>query len=38
MPDDIVFVDALVYGATGKVQKMELRQRFVGHYAARRSA
>jgi 3-(methylthio)propionyl---CoA ligase len=38
MPDDIVFVDALVYGATNKVQKMELRQRFVGHYAARRSA
>ena len=25
MPDDIVFVEALVYGSTGKVQKMELR-------------
>ncbi|WP_316186740.1 MULTISPECIES: long-chain-fatty-acid--CoA ligase [unclassified Bradyrhizobium] len=34
MPDDIVFVDALSYGATGKIQKMELRQRFSGHYSA----
>jgi len=32
MPDDVVFVDALSYGATGKIQKMELRQRFAGHY------
>jgi len=32
MPDDVVFVDALTYGATGKIQKMELRQRFAGHY------
>jgi 3-(methylthio)propionyl---CoA ligase len=34
MPDDVVFVDALTYGATGKIQKMELRQRFAGHYSA----
>jgi fatty-acyl-CoA synthase len=32
MPDDIVFVEALSYGATGKIQKMELRRRFAGHY------
>jgi 3-(methylthio)propionyl---CoA ligase len=34
MPDDIVFVDALSYGATGKIQKMELRRRFAGYYSA----
>jgi acyl-CoA synthetase (AMP-forming)/AMP-acid ligase II len=38
MPDDIVFVDALSYGATGKVQKMELRRRFAAHYSSRKSA
>ncbi len=38
MPDDVVFVDALTYGATGKVQKMELRRRFAGHYTAQKSA
>jgi fatty-acyl-CoA synthase len=38
MPDDVVFVDALIYGATGKVQKMELRQRFADHYLQRKSA
>jgi fatty-acyl-CoA synthase len=38
MPDDIVFVEQLTYGATGKVQKMELRRRFVGHYSSRLSA
>jgi 3-(methylthio)propionyl---CoA ligase len=38
IPDDIVFVDALTYGATGKVQKMELRHRFVGHYSSRMTA
>jgi fatty-acyl-CoA synthase len=32
MPDDIVFMEALTYGATGKIQKMELRKRFVRHY------
>ena len=37
MPDDIVFVEALAYGATGKVQKMELRRRYAEHYTARRS-
>jgi acyl-CoA synthetase (AMP-forming)/AMP-acid ligase II len=35
MPDDVVLVDALSYGATGKIQKMELRRRFVDHYASR---
>jgi fatty-acyl-CoA synthase len=34
MPDDVVFVDALTYGATGKIQKMELRRRFAGHYSS----
>jgi acyl-CoA synthetase (AMP-forming)/AMP-acid ligase II len=38
MPDDVVFVDALVYGATGKVQKMELRKTFGEHYSVRQSA
>jgi 3-(methylthio)propionyl---CoA ligase len=38
MPDDIVFVESLTYGATGKVQKKELRRRFVGHYSSRLSA
>jgi 3-(methylthio)propionyl---CoA ligase len=33
MPDDIVFVDALSYGATGKIQKMELRRRYAGYYS-----
>ncbi len=38
IPDDIVFVDALTYGATGKVQKMELRHRFAHHYSSRMTA
>jgi fatty-acyl-CoA synthase len=38
IPDDIVFVEALTYGATGKVQKMELRRRFAGHYSSRMTA
>lgn len=38
MPDDVVFVEALTYGATGKVQKMELRRRFAEHYSAKRIA
>jgi 3-(methylthio)propionyl---CoA ligase len=33
MPDDVVFVDAMSYGATGKIQKMELRRRFAEHYS-----
>ncbi|RXT49356.1 long-chain fatty acid--CoA ligase [Bradyrhizobium betae] len=32
MPDDIVFVEALAYGPTGKVQKMELRSHYAQHY------
>jgi fatty-acyl-CoA synthase len=41
MPDDVVFVDALSYGATGKIQKMELaaplrRTLFAGHRAGRK--
>jgi acyl-CoA synthetase (AMP-forming)/AMP-acid ligase II len=32
MPDDVVFVETLSYGATGKIQKMELRRRFAQHY------
>jgi acyl-CoA synthetase (AMP-forming)/AMP-acid ligase II len=38
IPDDVVFAEALSYGATGKIQKMELRQRFAGHYATSASA
>jgi 3-(methylthio)propionyl---CoA ligase len=38
MPDDVVFVEALTYGATGKVQKMELRRRFADHYSAKQIA
>jgi fatty-acyl-CoA synthase len=33
IPDDVIFAEALSYGATGKIQKMELRQRFAAHYA-----
>lgn len=38
MPDDVIFVEALTYGATGKVQKMELRRRFASHYTEQKSA
>ena len=38
MPDDVIFVEALTYGATGKVQKMELRRRFADHYTEQKSA
>ena len=38
IPDDIVFVEALTYGATGKVQKMKLRRRFAHHYSSRLTA
>jgi acyl-CoA synthetase (AMP-forming)/AMP-acid ligase II len=31
MPDDVVFVDAIPLGATGKVQKNRLREQFRGH-------
>lgn len=30
-PDDVVFVDAIPLGATGKVQKNKLRERFADH-------
>ena len=28
MPDDVVFVDAMPHGATGKMQKTKLREQF----------
>ena len=31
MPDDVVFVDAIPHTATGKIQKMALRERFGKH-------
>jgi fatty-acyl-CoA synthase len=31
MPDDVVFVDALPHTATGKISKLELRERFRDH-------
>jgi acyl-CoA synthetase (AMP-forming)/AMP-acid ligase II len=31
MPDDVVFVDALPHTATGKIQKLKLRQQFADH-------
>ena len=31
MPDDVVFVDALPTGATGKIQKNRLREQFAAH-------
>jgi fatty-acyl-CoA synthase len=31
MPDDIVFVDAIPHSATGKIQKIALRERFAGY-------
>ncbi|MET3130715.1 acyl-CoA synthetase (AMP-forming)/AMP-acid ligase II [Oxalobacteraceae bacterium GrIS 1.11] len=31
MPDDVLFLDALPMGATGKVQKNKLREQFKGH-------
>ncbi|SAL05697.1 long-chain-fatty-acid--CoA ligase [Caballeronia arationis] len=34
VPDDVVFVDDLPLTATGKLQKMALRQRFGGHFTA----
>src|SRR5690606_20928454 len=33
VPDDVVFLDALPVGGTGKVQKNELRQRYGGVFA-----
>ncbi|SAL88573.1 long-chain-fatty-acid--CoA ligase [Caballeronia choica] len=34
-PDDVVFVDAIPLGATGKVQKNRLRDQFGDHLMAR---
>jgi ribosomal protein S18 acetylase RimI-like enzyme len=34
----VVFVDAISYGATGTIQKMELRRRFAGYYTSPESA
>jgi fatty-acyl-CoA synthase len=31
LPDDVVFVDAIPLGATGKMQKNKLREQFKGH-------
>ena len=33
VPDDVVFVDSLPVGGTGKVQKNELRKAYGGHVA-----
>ncbi|MEG0883431.1 MAG: long-chain fatty acid--CoA ligase, partial [Janthinobacterium sp.] len=30
-PDDVLFIDALPMGATGKIQKNKLREQFKGH-------
>jgi 3-(methylthio)propionyl---CoA ligase len=30
-PDDVVFVDAIPLGATGKMQKIKLREQFRNH-------
>jgi fatty-acyl-CoA synthase len=35
VPDDVVFVDSIPLGATGKVQKNKLREMFGGHYLAK---
>jgi fatty-acyl-CoA synthase len=32
VPDDVVFIDALPRTATGKVRKLELRERYAEHY------
>ncbi|MNF83429.1 Long-chain-fatty-acid--CoA ligase [compost metagenome] len=34
LPDDVVFVEALPHTATGKLQKIKLREQFKEHYAA----
>jgi fatty-acyl-CoA synthase len=31
IPDDVVFVDSIPLGATGKMQKIKLREQFKGH-------
>jgi fatty-acyl-CoA synthase len=32
MPDDVILVDELPHTATGKIQKLALRERFAGHF------
>jgi len=34
-PDDVIFVEAIPLGATGKIQKNRLRERFGNHLVAR---
>jgi fatty-acyl-CoA synthase len=34
MPDDVIFVDAIPHTATGKIQKMELREKFKDYVLA----
>ncbi|MHC2332917.1 long-chain-fatty-acid--CoA ligase [Bradyrhizobium sp. USDA 4454] len=34
IPDDVVFTESLSYGATGKIQKTELRRRYATHYTS----
>jgi fatty-acyl-CoA synthase len=31
LPDDVVFVDELPHTATGKIQKLKLREQFKSH-------
>ena len=31
MPDDVVFVDEIPHTATGKIQKLTLREQFAGY-------
>jgi len=31
VPDDVVFVDSIPLGATGKMQKIKLREQFKAH-------
>jgi len=38
VPEDVVFVDALPIGATGKVVKHQLREQFKGHHGQPRVA
>jgi fatty-acyl-CoA synthase len=35
VPDDVVFMDAIPLGATGKVQKMKLREQFRDYLSSR---
>jgi 3-(methylthio)propionyl---CoA ligase len=37
IPDDVVFVDSIPLGATGKMQKSRLREQFGDHLLSRKS-